>query len=406
MALSYEDFSKKMRSRLDAFPEITYYLQTLVYGNDFTSQGYTFLEGHQGGVYDVTFNKDGNFLASASRDETVRFWRKTGDFSFQPIESSSLKFNSYVWTVRFSQYGIVTGDAGGCINFWNEEDLLAGKEPGLIKSLTIGSPNNPVFRISFDPTRNYIAASTLNEEVQLWKITLSLSRQGGKIVAPVKDIETGEQKRFSHGGEVYDVNFNPLSSSSYFVSAGMGNVVKYWDAELDSNQTPREFVPESSAKDLIVYKTSFSYPDSSGSAENQMLASANSDGTISVWRISTGELLQTLTHSFNKTAVYSSGRKAVFGVAFSPDNRILASTGDDRTVKLWSVHDWKQLRTYWHRDALNRLSFGPDGKLLASASADGSVWLYQIDAIWDNGDDVVIEQLLRDSYHFLNPEGA
>jgi hypothetical protein len=69
----------------------------------------------------------------------------------------------------------------------------------------------------------------------------------------------------------------------------------------------------------------------------------------------------------------------IHDLAFSPDGRLLATTGYDRLIKLWEVATGKEVRTLKdHSDAVYGLAFRPDGKLLASAAADRAVKVWDV----------------------------
>jgi WD40 repeat protein len=70
---------------------------------------------------------------------------------------------------------------------------------------------------------------------------------------------------------------------------------------------------------------------------------------------------------------------AVFALAFSPDSKLLASGGVDRTIRIWDMASGKLAHTVEdHADWVLDLDFSPDGKRLVSASRDKTSKLFDV----------------------------
>lgn len=103
------------------------------------------------------------------------------------------------------------------------------------------------------------------------------------------------------------------------------------------------------------------------SADGKLLATASSQGRISIWRVDDGSLLFTLDA---KSELERS-------VIFSPDSHIIASGGSDRNIKLWDVHTRQCLNILkGHNDEVLSIAYSPDNLLIASGSRDKSIKLW------------------------------
>jgi RNA polymerase sigma factor (sigma-70 family) len=95
------------------------------------------------------------------------------------------------------------------------------------------------------------------------------------------------------------------------------------------------------------------------SPDGKFLASAgDDDGTVKLWDVPSAQQARTLKGHTGRVAC----------VAFSADGRTLASGSDDTFIKLWDVATGKEVRTLDGHEASAVLSvaFSPDDKVLAS----------------------------------------
>jgi WD40 repeat protein len=107
------------------------------------------------------------------------------------------------------------------------------------------------------------------------------------------------------------------------------------------------------------------------SPDSKVLATSGNDGAARLWDVA----------SRRQTGVIKVSGAHVLGVAFSPDGKILATADSDGTARLWKVATRRQFRVIKvGSENVLGVAFSPDGKLLATAGQGGSARLWHVAA--------------------------
>src|SRR5947208_3486203 len=102
------------------------------------------------------------------------------------------------------------------------------------------------------------------------------------------------------------------------------------------------------------------------SPHERTLASGSLDGSVKLWEVDSGTLLWSSWQTKSTTCM-----------AFAPDGRLLASGGLDATVRLWDPKLGTLLEEVPHPGPVFSLAWSPDGRLLASGDFAGTIRLWQ-----------------------------
>ncbi|MCU0526727.1 MAG: hypothetical protein MUF72_18110 [Elainella sp. Prado103] len=325
------------------------------------------LNGHEGAVYSVSYygspeSPSETLLASASADHTVKLWRQDGQFL-----NTLVGHTAPVRSVSFSPDGkqIASASEDGTIILWSPEG-------NLLKSWS--GHAGTIYSISFSLAGNLIATASADTTVKLWSDegellqtltghqaavrSASFSPDGQMVATAGEDtavklwsVDGHLLQTFTgHEEPIYQVSFRPDRS---LATASADTTVKFWQ--------PNPHLREHQGRITAV---SFSPID-------QRMVTAAEDNTVKLW-----------THEGQYLRSLSDTQMPVRTIRFSPDGQRIATAGDDNTVKLWDRNGESLLTLSEHQSPVMNMGFSPDGDVLATADA-GSI------KFWDRQGQVI-----------------
>lgn len=327
--------------------------------------------GHGDKVWDLDVSLDGNYIASASSDNTVIVWRLDGE-PYQTLRAHS----NWVRSVSFAPDGttLVTGSDDDTVRLWNLQGILLK---------TFSGHDASVRTVRFSPDGNTIASGSDDATVRLRSIEgavveiLQGHRAGVKgvrfspnnLIASVADTtlniwqEDGAQL-------LQSVEYSSGMRSSHFTTDGRFIITASYDGTLQLWDLPALLKGEGREPLRLFEGHEATVKSFAVSKNGELMASAGAERRLILWRLSDGEIRQQFDEVHESEAT---------DVGFLPDNQGLVSVGGGGWVKVWSLEGELLQEFQAHNGWINALNLSSDGQYLATASGDKTirVWKWQ-----------------------------
>ncbi|HEX9617563.1 MAG TPA: hypothetical protein VGA03_09095, partial [Anaerolineales bacterium] len=318
----------------------------------------TFL-GHVSGLNGLAQSQDGTLLAVAGDDGIARVW-DISDLSGRTLRFALSGHGDRVREVDISPDGkyLATASLDGTAKVW---DLADGQ---LLFDL-LGHTDR-VVDVSFSPDGRLLATASTDNTARTWDFAASLAAGAGQPLLTL----SGHQDAPPIGGlfpGVSRVNFSP--DGQLLVTAGADGTARVWEVHSGREVLVLSGHPNGNGVTNAIFS-----PDGSRLV-TATDSSLSPDTVVKVWDFPAA--LKTGTGTGQELLALAGFPNRVWGLAFSPDGRRLA-TSTDIVAEVWGLDTGKKLFTLsGHTTPVGDVEFSPDGRLLATAGGEGTTKLWE-----------------------------
>jgi WD40 repeat protein/CHASE3 domain sensor protein/energy-coupling factor transporter ATP-binding protein EcfA2 len=287
------------------------------------------LADHEGGVVSVAWSPDGRWLASSSRDATVKVRDATTGKTLHTLDGHGASMMAVDWSSDSRQ--LATGGSDGAARVWDVSPSGAHEA----MKLTGVTAASGVVSVDFSPDgRRLLTGDQRKTAATIWDV----SRAGNAEIAnlPANGVGSPSDAVFADTGDVV-------------VTSGLGTVTSWNLASSQPSRTYRLWpsgVPTDDFGSIAV------------SRDGRTVAAAGGAKEAWIWDARTGHVLFTV-----------GDRSSIFAPAISRDGALIALASADGSL---TVHDRKGgVVASMHApegQALRDPAFSPDGQTLAVLS--------------------------------------
>jgi WD40 repeat protein len=312
------------------------------------------LHGHTNDVTSLRFSPDGATVASSGIDGDLRLWDVASGQNTRTFRGHARNVPFIAWS---KQSALVTGDQGGVMRVWPLRD-----DPQRIFS----GHAHDIVPMMYSPSGDEIATGANDKTVRRW------------------DFASGAATTLTGHGD--PVRWLAYAHGTTVVSASLDDTVRAWP-RISPGSAPGSAPGAGDGNPPSRLLTTMSAPIED--------LAATPDGDIVVIGARDGARVVDLGSSVVLSLTGHAG--AVRAVVIAPGGALIATGGEDHSVRLWNAHSGAAVAKLDGHDAeLGALDFSNDGARLASGDRDGVV------RVWDVGDHASIATLRGHTRRIVN----
>ena len=226
--------------------------------------------------------------------------------------------------------------------------------------------------------RKLLASGSKDKNARIWAPVSETSRNADYVCVGVCEGHTESVGAIAFSRKAEEKDCAP----HFLFTGGQDRTIKMWDVSNVSVAPPNSEIEPSRCQTLTTFIAHDKDINSlDASPDDRLLASGSQDRTVKVFKItyipSSGK--NAARGELQLVGTCKGHKRGVWTVRFSRTERILATGSGDKTVKLWNMDDFSCVKTFeGHTNSVLRVDFVNAGMQLVSSASDGLVKLWNI----------------------------